>query len=101
MRDGRRVRFGYTPEELAALCEQSGLAVESTDMITGLVCQGIDHVFGTVRRWINRDVAWAVSFPLRVVQGLDKPLTRLTGWPAFSVAIVAKKPSLSVVSQRA
>jgi 2-polyprenyl-3-methyl-5-hydroxy-6-metoxy-1,4-benzoquinol methylase len=99
--DGGHVRFGYTGDELRRLLNANGFDVVSEELITGFVCQQIDNVFRSVKQWTNRDFAWTVSFPLRIFQGLDGPLTRLTRWPALSIAMVAKRrddvtrPSLS------
>jgi 2-polyprenyl-3-methyl-5-hydroxy-6-metoxy-1,4-benzoquinol methylase len=91
--DGGHVRFGYTVEELVRLFRENDMRVESAELITGLVCQKIDNVFRSISRWTNRDVGWLVSFPLRIFQVFDKPLTKLTAWPPLSVAVVAVKPT--------
>jgi len=97
--DGGHVRFGYTGEDLRRLLEANGLEVISEELITGFVCQQIDNVFRSLKRWTNRDFAWVVSFPLRIFQVLDEPMSRLTGWPSLSIAMVAKKRSGAVRSR--
>jgi 2-polyprenyl-3-methyl-5-hydroxy-6-metoxy-1,4-benzoquinol methylase len=89
--NGGHVRFGYTGDELRALLEANGLEVISEELITGVVCQQIDNVFRTLKKWTNRDFAWSVSLPLRIFQRLDRPITKLTEWPPLSVALVAIK----------
>ena len=91
--DGGHVRFGYTAEELGSLLAGNGLEVVSTERITGVIPQQIDNLMRIVRRLTphDRTLGWLVTFPFRILQPLDRPLTALSGWPHLSLALVALK----------
>jgi 2-polyprenyl-3-methyl-5-hydroxy-6-metoxy-1,4-benzoquinol methylase len=88
--DGSHVRWGYTHTELVELLHSFGLDVITTEYVSGLIPQmlsNLERVLGKV----NGRLAWALTFPLRIFQFLDRPVTRITGYPYLSVAIVAVK----------
>lgn len=89
--DGRHVRFGYEPEQLVELVEAAGLRVERLDEVGGFVSQQITNAMRAVAR-VNYQLGWALTLPLRPLQALDGPLTRLLRWPRLSLAVVAVRP---------
>lgn len=86
--DGWHVRRGYTPAMLRELALGAGLMVEEIGSCTGFLSQKLTWLF---RR--GRMFGWALALPLRVLPPLFDPLIRkLTGYPDFSVTMVAYKP---------
>lgn len=89
---GGHVRWGYTHAELRALCEGAGLIVTHEDYISGVVSQKIASLMFRLSR-INLIFAWTVVLPLRLLQILDRPLTRMTRYPYLSASVVAQRPA--------
>jgi SAM-dependent methyltransferase len=86
--DGWHVRRGYTGAMLRELCEDAGLAVESIGWCSGFLSQKLTWL---IRR--GGMIGWAAVLPLRWLPPLLDPLiARLTGYPAFSITLVAYKP---------
>jgi 2-polyprenyl-3-methyl-5-hydroxy-6-metoxy-1,4-benzoquinol methylase len=92
--DGGHVRWGYTQPEMAALLAEFGLVVERQDYLSGVVSQKLTAL---LRRLSTMQplAAWAMTFPLRALQIFDRPLTRLTGYPYMTIAVVAVKVTCS------
>jgi 2-polyprenyl-3-methyl-5-hydroxy-6-metoxy-1,4-benzoquinol methylase len=88
--DGGHVRYGYTHEDVAALFERSGLEVVAAEYLGGLVSQKLASAQFALCR-VNSHLAWAATFPFRVAHPLDRPLTRLLGYPALSIGMVGRK----------
>lgn len=91
--DGGHVRRGYSEEMLRELCEVAGLEVVEVSYCSGLLSQKFT---GLLRRLsaISYPFAWLVVLPLRLLPPLlDTLLSRLTGWPDYSICLVALKPS--------
>ncbi len=89
--DGGHVRWGYSEEQLRRVARQAGLRDLEAGQVSGAVTQALIELqrrIGTV----HRGLGWALTFPLRVLQPLDRRLTRLTGRPYLSRALVAEKP---------
>ena len=88
--DGGHVRWGYAEERLRELAEGASLRVVEVSYVSGWVSQKLTDLqrrLGTV----NRALGWALTFPLRPAQLLDRPLTRLLGYPHLSIAMVAER----------
>lgn len=86
--DGWHVRRGYTPGMLAELADEAGLDIEEIGYCTGFISQKLTWL---IRR--GRMFGWLLALPLRVLPPLFDPLIRkLTGYPDFSVTLVAYKP---------
>ncbi len=88
--DGGHVRWGYTHEEMRALFNKHGLEVVAEDYISGVVSQQITNLMRLLGKKVPQ-LAWPATFPLRVLQPLDRTLTRLTGYPYLSIAVVGIK----------
>lgn len=90
--NGNDVRWGYTQGDLRALFESCGFEIERQDEFGGIVSYGLIAALRLLSR-IQPRVAWLVILPFRVLQLLDRPLTRLLGFPFMTVAIVGVKPA--------
>jgi SAM-dependent methyltransferase len=89
--NGGHVRRGYTQEDLRALCEASGLKVLRIEYCTGYLSQKITGFFRQCCL-IHPLFAWAAVLPLRPLPPLfDVWLSRMTRWPAYSIALVATR----------
>jgi 2-polyprenyl-3-methyl-5-hydroxy-6-metoxy-1,4-benzoquinol methylase len=89
--DGGHVRWGYTEDRLKELCVTNGLQVVETTFTSGLLSQKITNLMRVPRE----RAAWALTYPLRIVQLLDRPFNRLIGYPWFGIGIVAIKKDSS------
>lgn len=90
--DGRHVRKGYSPERLTELCEANGLVVVELSSCSGFVSQKLAWLLWAVRGRLA-PLAWLAVLPFRVLPPLVDPLIRrVTGWPDYSVCVVARKP---------
>jgi len=87
--DGSHVRYGYTPEQLRGLALEAGLEPEQLGFVSGVVSQRLTNLMRRLTRRLGRMPAWALMLPLRPLVVLDRPLTRLLGYPYLSVAMVA------------
>lgn len=86
--DGWHVRRGYTPAMLRELAERAGLAVEEIGSCSGFLSQKITWLLRKLGK-----IGWLMALPLRPLPPLLDPLIRkLTGYPDFSVTLVAYKP---------
>jgi 2-polyprenyl-3-methyl-5-hydroxy-6-metoxy-1,4-benzoquinol methylase len=89
--DGGHVRKGYSEETLRALAQAAGLVVEEISTCSGFASQKITWLMRSIGR-ISGALAWLVVLPLRPLPLLLDPLiARLSGWPAFSIALVARR----------
>jgi SAM-dependent methyltransferase len=88
--DGGHVRWGYTHEEMIRLFRDCGLQVESTGYVSGMVSQQITNLIRILGRF-SYPMAWVLTFPLRILQVADRPLTRLVGYPFVTIAIIGLK----------
>jgi len=89
--DGRHVRWGYAPDQLAAMLSQAGLKVVAQRGISGFVSQLLTSLMRRGQR-MHPAVGWAIVLPLRVLHILDRPLTAILRWPYLSVTAVATRP---------
>lgn len=88
--DGWHVRRGYTEQMLRELAEQAGLRVEEVSSCSGWASQKVTGLM----RWHGL-LGWALTLPLRVLPPvLDRAIAKLTGYPDFSICMVAYKPRI-------
>jgi SAM-dependent methyltransferase len=88
---GWHVRRGYTPDDLRRLCDSAGLRVVQIGYCSGLLSQKATMLMRVASR-IHPLVGWAVVLPLRTLPPLlDSWISRVTGWPGFSITLVATK----------
>lgn len=89
--DGRHVRKGYSAETLEGLCSGAGLSITEVSTCSGFLSQKITALLRHASR-LHPMFGWLLIAPLRVLPPLLDPLiARLTGWPDFSICIVARK----------
>lgn len=85
---GWHVRRGYSREMLRELCEDAGLRLEEMGSCSGFLSQKLSV---PQRYW--GVVGWLLTLPLIWMPALfDRPIRRLTGWPDYSLTMVAYKP---------
>ena len=90
--DGGHLRRGYTPAMLRELCAQAGFAVEEISSCSGFFAQKCTWLLRKLRRG-PVPLVWLALLPLRILPPLlDRLLARLTGWPDFTICLVAYKP---------
>ncbi len=88
--DGGHVRWGYTFEELEELFRPHGLRLVERDYISGYFSRAITNAMRVATR-VNKYFAWGVTFPLRALQSIDDPFTRMVKYPFCGIAVVAEK----------
>lgn len=89
---GWHVRRGYTEAMLYELCEQAGLMLERVSYCGGFLSQKITFVWRMLNR-IHPIVGFALTLPFRMIPLLFDPMvTRLLGYPQFSICMEAHKP---------
>jgi len=93
--DGGHVRRGYTEMMLRELCAQANLLPEAISFGSGFISQEVTLIQRMFAR-IHPLVGWAVALPFRALQVVDRPVTRLLGWPYFSIRLEAYKPRFRV-----
>ncbi len=88
--NGDHVRRGYTSAMLRELCRDANFSVIELGSCSGFFAQKIAWAMRKARPHV---LGWVATFPLRILQILaDGPIRRLTGWPDFSICLVASKP---------
>jgi SAM-dependent methyltransferase len=98
--DGSHVRYGYSEERLAALASGAGLDAHEGAFISGVVSQKLTDLMRRLSLRFGLMGAWVILLPLRPLVVLDRPLSRLLGYPALSVALCAVKPVAPIGSER-
>ena len=88
--DGGHVRWGYTFEEMEALFKAHGLRIVDKDYISGYLSRTVTNLMRVAGR-LNHHMAWGVTFPLRALQAIDVPFTRMVHYPFCGIAVVAVK----------
>jgi hypothetical protein len=86
--DGGHVRPGYTHEELAELLGGAGFRVTSGAFLSGAVSQWNNNLMHRLNG-TYRHLGWGLTFPLRILRPLDRPITRLTSRPYLAIGVVA------------
>lgn len=89
--NGDHVRWGYTREELGALCMEAGLAVAAADYVSGFLSQKLVVWERSLSHALPSKLAWALVFPLRIVQVFDPLIMKFISYPYLSVAVAAEK----------
>jgi SAM-dependent methyltransferase len=87
--DGGHVRWGYSPQRLAEMVESAGLTLVRQGAVSGYVSYKLTNLMRRGQR-IHLVLGWAIVLPLRPLQLLDRPVTRLMGWPYISITAVAE-----------
>ncbi len=89
---GWHVRKGYSCAMLRELCRESGLEIEDMNFCSGFLSQKITALM----RWLSEFshiMSWLLIMPLRILPPLLDPIiSKLTGWPAYSITLEAYKP---------
>ena len=85
--DGSHVRFGYSTARLRALAEGAGLEVTAERGVSGVVSQKVTSLMRRLTGRFGLPLAWALVLPLRALVIVDRPLTRLLGYPYLSIAL--------------
>ncbi|MEK7465647.1 MAG: methyltransferase domain-containing protein [Patescibacteria group bacterium] len=88
--DGNHVRWGYTFKEMNSLLVASGFKVNKEEYVTGFISQYLCRIAKVLDRMFH-NLGWFVTFPLRIFQILDKPISDLLGYPYLSICVVAEK----------
>lgn len=90
--DGWHVRRGYTPAVLKELCDRAGLVTERISYCSGFLSQKIAWLQWVLSK-LHPMLAWVVILPLRVLPPVfDTLISKVTGWPAYSICLEAYKP---------
>lgn len=89
---GWHVRRGYTTAMLQELCDAAGLVLEEVSYCSGLLSQKL----ALVQRKLENThflLSWLAILPFRILPPLFDPiLTKILGWPGYSICIEAYKP---------
>jgi SAM-dependent methyltransferase len=89
---GWHVRKGYTEQDLSELCRTANLEVCKVGFISGFLSQKVTWLFRTGNK-LHLLVGWLSTLFLRIFPPvIDGALARWTGWPGFSITLVARKP---------
>jgi SAM-dependent methyltransferase len=90
--DGSHVRYGYSQARLAEIARAAGLEVRDEGFVSGLISQKLTDLMRRLTETLGLTAAWAIVLPLRPLVLLDRPLSRLLGYPSLSVAVCAARP---------
>ncbi|MGC1782518.1 MAG: methyltransferase domain-containing protein [Acidobacteriaceae bacterium] len=90
--NGGHVRRGYVPEDLMRLCKGSGFEVAAVEYCSGLLSQKITSLMRIATNLTSDLIGWPFFLPLRWIPPVfDRGVSRLTHWPDYSIALVARK----------
>lgn len=90
--DGGHVRRGYSRTMLSELCISANLIPDNISYCSGFISQKITFIQRKLSS-IHPLVGFCAILPLRFLPLLfDGPITRLFGWPYFSICLEAYKP---------
>ena len=90
--DGSHVRYGYSQARLAEVARAAGLEVAQEGFVSGFISQKLTDLMRRLTERIGLTGAWALLLVLRPLVLLDRPVSRLLGYPYLSVAVCATKP---------
>lgn len=91
--DGRHVRKGYEVSRLRELATHAGLEVVEVSSCSGWVSQKLAAVQRRSSR-VHALVGWLAILALRWLPPIvDSAIRRFSGWPDYSVCMVARRPS--------
>ena len=91
LENGGHIRRGYTHPEIRRLFKENGLEVQAEDYISGFISQQLTRLMFFLNDTIGKTASWVIIFPLRLLQVLDLPFTRLLGYPRLSVGVMGVK----------
>jgi SAM-dependent methyltransferase len=89
--DGGHVRWGYSEARLRELCDNASLTPISFGFVSGVVSQWLTNLQRRLRPFGKQRLGWVAVFPFRVLQFLDRPLTRAMGFPHLCITLVAER----------
>jgi 2-polyprenyl-3-methyl-5-hydroxy-6-metoxy-1,4-benzoquinol methylase len=84
---GGHVRWGYTEQRLRELFATAGLNVEEVSYTSGWISQQLTNL---VRVRYER-LAWALTYPLRILQPFDRFTNGILKYPWFGIGVVGRK----------
>lgn len=91
--DGGHVKFGYSLDELRELMAAAGLRVIDEGRLGGWVVQKLFNATYRMVPLVGWRPAVVLTLVLRPLQVLDRPLTKLLGYPELCVRIMAELPA--------
>lgn len=89
--DGGHVRWGYTHEEIRKIFSGCEIAVIEEEFVSGFISQQICNLQRILSKVFGSFFGWLLSFPFRIFQVLDRPLTALLNYPYLSIAVIGIK----------
>jgi SAM-dependent methyltransferase len=92
---GWHVRRGYTPAMPTELCQTSGLISCDITYCSGLVSQFSTGLWRRTNKLLrNNGLHWLLTLRARALPLIvpDALITRLLGWPCYSICLTAYKP---------
>jgi len=84
---GGHVRWGYTETRLREIFSAAQLSVEEVSYTSGWVSQQLTNLM----RRENERLAWALTFPLRAFQAIDRLSNKAFKYPWFGIGVVGRK----------
>ena len=84
------MRWGYTFEEIKEIFNSYEIDLEVTEYISGFITQQLINLERLLCQ-VNWILAWFLVFPLRVLQYLDKPITKILNYPYMTIGVVGVK----------
>ena len=85
--DGGHVRWGYTAERLTEIFSAAGLQVQEVSYTSGWISQQLTNLM----RVEQERLAWALTYPLRALQTVDRLSNAAIRHPWFGIGIVGSK----------
>ncbi len=85
--DGGHVRWGYSAERLRVIFTAAGLRVRDVSYTSGWISQQLTNLM----RAKQERLAWALTYPLRILQPIDRIANGAIRHPWFGIAVVAEK----------
>jgi 2-polyprenyl-3-methyl-5-hydroxy-6-metoxy-1,4-benzoquinol methylase len=89
--DGGHVRKGYTHQEIKGLFMKYGINVVEEEYISGFISQKIKHLSLLLEPYLNHNIIWLITYPLRALLIFDRPLTNMVKYPYLSIGVVGLK----------
>lgn len=84
-------RSGYSLEEIKDLFKKNELDILAEGYISGFISQKLTSLMRKIIVKTNFKIGLAATFPLRVFQIMDRPLTKFIGYPYLTVGVVGIK----------
>jgi SAM-dependent methyltransferase len=92
---GWHMRRGYTTSMLEELAERSGLVTQEVSYCSGFLSQKVTKIWRVMGKLpLGAPLHWLVTLPLRLLPIIlpDLWISRVIGWPLFSICIECYKP---------